>query len=142
VPVLSGGQDADGRAYLVMELMESGTLTEAIAIGRFGQRREILELMCKLARAVQHAHSRAVLHCDLKPENILFDSDGEPRIGDFGLSQDLDHGGSAARDLTDRMLHKARSYLGVPLLLGLGLFSALLVGGFCLPWRHVPRQTR
>jgi serine/threonine protein kinase len=95
VPVLTGGQGVDGRAYLVMELMENGTLTEAVAIGRFSQRREILELVCKLARAVQHAHGRAVLHCDLKPENILFDSEGEPRIGDFGLAQDLDHGGSA-----------------------------------------------
>lgn len=87
VGVLAGSQTESGQAFLVMELMENGTLSEAVAIGRFRERRAILELVLKLARALEHAHRYFVLHCDLKPENILFDANDEPHLADFGLAQ-------------------------------------------------------
>ncbi len=82
-----GAQIENGQAFLVMELMENGTLLEAVEVGQFRERRAILGLVLKLARALEHAHRYFVLHCDLKPENILFDADGEPHLADFGLAQ-------------------------------------------------------
>lgn len=90
VRALTSGHAANGAAFLVMEFMEGGTLREAVDLGRIRDRREILVLVAKIARAVQHAHDRAILHCDVKPENILFDGSGEPQLADIGLGRRLE----------------------------------------------------
>lgn len=46
-----------------------------------------VELLVKLARAVDYAHRRGVIHRDLKPSNILVDEAGQPRILDFGIAR-------------------------------------------------------
>ena len=46
----------------------------------------LIELFESLFDALDHAHRRGILHRDLKPGNILMDSEGKPRIIDFGLS--------------------------------------------------------
>jgi serine/threonine protein kinase len=53
-----------------------------------GFRKASLELFAKVCRAVQHAHSRGVIHRDLKPGNVLVDSASEPRLLDFGLARE------------------------------------------------------
>jgi eukaryotic-like serine/threonine-protein kinase len=46
-------------------------------------------LIRTIARAVQHAHRRGVLHRDLKPDNILIDERGQPYVADFGLAKQV-----------------------------------------------------
>ncbi len=46
-----------------------------------------LDLFARVCAAVHHAHSRGVIHRDLKPANILVDSNGEPKVIDFGVSR-------------------------------------------------------
>lgn len=49
-----------------------------------------LELFVRVCDAVQYAHQRGIIHRDLKPANILVDSDGQPKILDFGVARVTD----------------------------------------------------
>jgi hypothetical protein len=85
---------SDGRPYLVMPLLEGGTLANEKNRRRHGEPARARELIIKLARAVQFAHERLILHCDLKPANILLDAIGEPKVSDFGLARAIGKPGS------------------------------------------------
>lgn len=89
---VQGAGTHEGRPFIVMPLMEGGTLAEAANIARHASPAARLQLVLTIARAVQYAHERGVLHCDLKHENILFDEDGEPHVSDFGLARAIDTG--------------------------------------------------
>ena len=82
VRVFDLGTHAD-LPYYTMALAYGGSLEDHR--GRFGDEREAVVLVEKLARAVGAAHAGKVIHRDLKPANILFDDSGEPLIADFGL---------------------------------------------------------
>ncbi len=71
--------------YLVMELIRGEPLGLYIQRTKIGLR-DRLQLLLRIAAAVEHAHQRGVVHRDLKPGNILVDEGGEPKILDFGVS--------------------------------------------------------
>lgn len=53
---------------------------------------ERLRLFGKICHAVEYAHSKLIVHRDLKPQNILIQSNGEPKLLDFGIARLLtDH---------------------------------------------------
>lgn len=88
VPIYEVGE-FDGQPYFTMKLLSGGSLAERLQHGALPAR-EAASIMEKLARAVQHAHARGILHRDLKPGNVLFDEAGQAYVTDFGLAKLLD----------------------------------------------------
>jgi eukaryotic-like serine/threonine-protein kinase len=85
VPIYEIGQQA-GHSFFSMRYVEGATLGDLID-NYSGNQERIARLLVKVARAIQFAHDRGVLHRDIKPQNILVDSEGEPFITDFGLAK-------------------------------------------------------
>ncbi len=88
VSVLDSGVQR-GRYFYVMEFIEGRTLDAAYPPGAASPR-AVLEILARIALAVDYAHQRGVIHRDLKPGNILIDERGEPHLLDFGLAKSFD----------------------------------------------------
>ncbi len=79
-------QDGRRRPYFAMELVRGVPLTRYAHEHALPVRSRI-ELVIRIADAVQHAHVKGVVHRDLKPANILVDEGGTPKILDFGVAR-------------------------------------------------------
>jgi len=99
LPIYEVSESEDGLPFFSMKLAEKGSLHENAASLRHEPRR-CVQLMAKVAHAVDYAHSRGVLHRDLKPGNILLNDRGEPLVSDFGLAKLLDGNNDLTRSLT------------------------------------------
>ncbi len=86
VTVYDFGRTADGQAYLIMELVNGVNLREAISARRVGPH-EAIDLIEKMARALDYAHAKGVVHRDIKPENVLLGDDDTLKIADFGIAK-------------------------------------------------------
>jgi len=80
--------EEDGNALLVTELVDGMTLARLAGEGALSDR-EIAEIGADLCEALDHAHSRGVVHRDIKPQNVLVAADGEFRakLMDFGIAR-------------------------------------------------------
>lgn len=85
VPVIDYGQDS-GFAYLVMPLLQVGSLADRLAEGPLTPA-EGGRLLTQLAQALQFAHDQGVVHRDVKPSNVLMDENGGALLADFGLAR-------------------------------------------------------
>ena len=79
-------EEADGVAFLVLELVEGETLRQRIPATGF-ELEELLRLALALVDAVASAHARGVIHRDLKPDNVMVTWDGHLKVLDFGLAK-------------------------------------------------------
>ena len=99
LPIYEVGESEDGLPFFSMKHVTGGSLQQIGSTLR-GDPRRCVQLMAKVARAVEYAHGRGILHRDLKPANILVDSRGEPLVTDFGLAKSLDAVSDLTRTLT------------------------------------------
>src|SRR3954468_11915945 len=99
LPIYEVSESEDGLPFFSMKFAEKGSLQENATSLR-DESRKCVQLMAKVARAVEYAHSRGVLHRDLKPGNILLNDRGEPLVSDFGLAKLLDANHDLTRSLT------------------------------------------
>ncbi|MGF1507256.1 MAG: protein kinase [Anaerolineae bacterium] len=105
VPVYDYGED-DGRAFLVMRLMQGGTLADRINAGALDPE-DIADILDQVAAALDVAHKRGIIHRDVKPGNVLFDEHGDAFISDFGLVKI----GETASSLTGSMIVGTPAYM-------------------------------
>lgn len=86
VPVYDVGGDDDQQPFFVMRYMSGGSLSDMIKKGKFSLRDAAL-IIERLASALDHAHSRGIIHRDIKPDNVLFDASNNPYLSDFGVAK-------------------------------------------------------
>ena len=75
-----------GVPYIVTELLEGTTLTEALRRGPLPLRKAI-DYGIQIAHGLAAAHGKGIVHRDLKPDNLFVTKDGRIKILDFGLAK-------------------------------------------------------
>ena len=87
VGVYDTGEEADGRAWIVMELVEGRTLREVLTTeGRLLPQRA-LEIGVDICSALDIAHRAGIVHRDIKPGNVMLTPAGEVKVMDFGIAR-------------------------------------------------------
>jgi eukaryotic-like serine/threonine-protein kinase len=78
--------EIDGLFYMVMDLLPGGTLEARLREGGL-DRQWSVDVIVKMAEALDYAHAQGVIHRDIKPSNILLDADSRPVLADFGIAR-------------------------------------------------------
>src|SRR5512143_3738539 len=80
-----GLEEADGKRFLVLELVEGQTLAERLPKGPLPVE-ETLDVCRQIAEGLEAAHEKGVIHRDLKPANVKVTPEGKVKVLDFGLA--------------------------------------------------------
>lgn len=80
-----GGGLGEPAPFLVMELIEGGTLRELLNERGPMPPHAVAAVLAPLCSGLAVAHAAGLVHRDIKPENVLISDDGEVKIADFGL---------------------------------------------------------
>jgi serine/threonine-protein kinase len=90
VPIFDRGETDDGTYYITMEYLPGGTLKERITATDALRPQAAAEVALQVAKALQTAHVRGVVHRDIKPRNILVADTGHVKVADFGIARAAD----------------------------------------------------
>ena len=86
IAAIYGLEEADGKPFLALELVEGEDLKERLARGAIPVD-EALEIAKQIAEALEEAHGKGIVHRDLKPANVKLTPDGKVKVLDFGLAK-------------------------------------------------------
>ncbi len=89
-------EEHEGRRFLVMELVEGGSLDRLIRPGGLPLS-QVFEVAIRISDALASAHEKGIIHRDIKPANVMLTGDGQVKVLDFSLAKI-----AAGTDATDR----------------------------------------
>ena len=81
---VSSSQEAD---FIVMELIDGITLKQYMEKKGVLNWKETLHFAIQIAKALEHAHGRGIVHRDIKPHNVMVLKNGSVKVADFGIAQ-------------------------------------------------------
>ena len=90
VPIFDRGETDDGTYYITMEYLPGGTLKERITATGALRPQAAAQVALQVAKALQTAHVRGVVHRDIKPRNILLADSDHVKVADFGIARAAD----------------------------------------------------
>ncbi len=76
----------DGQLFIIMNYCQGETLQNYIKEKELSAN-EILKYITQIAKGLEKAHSKGIVHCDIKPTNIIITNDGVAKIVDFGIAK-------------------------------------------------------
>jgi len=86
VTIYDAGEDHD-LSYIAMELLDGVDLKDHCQKDKLMDPAEIMELVAKVAGALDYAHQQGIVHRDIKPANIMKLKDGTIKVTDFGIAR-------------------------------------------------------
>ena len=78
---------SDAANYIVMELIDGISLKQYMEVKGVLNWKETLHFAMQIARGLEHAHSRGIVHRDIKPHNVMVLKDGSVKVMDFGIAR-------------------------------------------------------
>ena len=92
---VSNTKNAD---YIVMELIDGITLKQYMEKKGFLNWKETLHFAIQIAKALEHAHSRGIVHRDIKPHNVMVLKNGAVKVMDFGIARMMSKGNTLTKE--------------------------------------------
>jgi len=86
IAAIYGLEEADGKRFLVLELVEGDTLAGRLSKGPLPLE-ESVDVCRQIAEGLEGAHEKSIIHRDLKPSNVKITPEGKVKILDFGLAR-------------------------------------------------------
>ena len=84
--------------YIVMELIDGITLKQYMEKKGVLNWKETLHFAIQIAKALEHAHSRGIVHRDIKPHNVMVLKNGSVKVTDFGIARMMSQGNTLTRE--------------------------------------------
>ena len=84
--------------YIVMELIEGITLKQYMAKKGVLNWKETLHFAMQIAKALEHAHLKGIVHRDIKPHNVMVLKNGSVKVMDFGIARLISRGNTLTKE--------------------------------------------